>query len=634
MTIGVFSNPWWRSATQAAAIDTCEIGVTFPNAHQADLAARLQAGNACAETMRAAKPTFLLDNSGAGLQFVPGQGTNAVQPLHESAGLPLYSHFIDPLTTAFQGIGWATAWQCLQSKTWIKLIWDRAHAAELNQFGVPGISHVPMAAPDRDYCTDPLPERPPQPIVSFVGNQNTSYFSSGAQLPTNQLLTGTLATAVHGDLPSVQFYNVYYDLYKLAEPPMPDDDLQTQVQKTMAYFNAKLFYHAHLCIRNRDRFVFFLRKTLGDSFALIGTRWDTTYGLACRPPLSTDAYFQHFRDVAINVNLVNGNAETGLNMRHFEITAAGGFMLCYAQPELADHFIVGKECEVFHNEGELIDKCRYYLEHPKERIEIALAGQRRTLFTHLYSHRLATIIRLAQAQGVMPHPVKFDKGHWHDVVKAAVPTARVVLDCGANVGHTTKALRALYPDAKIFAFEPVHQVFTHLVERCRSIGATAVKKAVADHDGSTTINITASHECHSLLRFQPGNPCSPWTREVGTETVEVCTLDQWCQDNGVEPSHIDVIKLDVQGAELLALRGAKRILGTVRAVYLEVSFIPLYEGAPLLDEIDAFMSAQGFARQALYPSDQPQHWGDAVYIKAEESNHGAATVAHRDYQPA
>ena len=135
------------------------------------------------------------------------------------------------------------------------------------------------------------------------------------------------------------------------------------------------------------------KQTVGDVFDLIRNRWDAAYGLTAKPPLPTsEAYFNHFREVAINLNLVNGNAETGLNMRHFEITAAGGFMLCYDQLELQECFEVGKECAVFTSEKDLLDKIDYYLSHPDELVAVARAGQRRTLSQHLYSHRLEALL--------------------------------------------------------------------------------------------------------------------------------------------------------------------------------------------------------------------------------------------------
>jgi spore maturation protein CgeB len=163
------------------------------------------------------------------------------------------------------------------------------------------------------------------------------------------------------------------------------------------YFSARSFYNAGWCIRNRDRFVISLKRLLGDRFQLIGRNWDATYELKTEPELPTgDAYFHHFRETAINLNLINGNAETGLNMRHFEITAAGGFMPCHRQPELEKLFEVGKECVAFDNEHDLLEKIKIYRTHPAERVAIAQAGQRRTLSQHLYSHRLQELLEVTQ----------------------------------------------------------------------------------------------------------------------------------------------------------------------------------------------------------------------------------------------
>ena len=56
---------------------------------------------------------------------------------------------------------------------------------------------------------------------------------------------------------------------------------------------------------------------------------------------------------------------------------------------------------------------------------------------------------------------------------------------------------------------------------------------------------------------------------------------------------IDLLKVDVQGAELLVLRGAERTLPRVRMVFVEVSFRPLYEGAAVFEEVYALLRENG-----------------------------------------
>jgi FkbM family methyltransferase len=619
MQLGVFQHGWWKPAGGRLGHTVIDLPIATHadgNAYAADVAARREVGAAGLGILEDHRAEVLLDNGGTGLGFLTGsQGPDNLDLLHERVRIPLCSHFVDPIVTAFQGLPWPVVWQCLKSTLWVKAVWDRTQAVELQRFGVPNVVHLPMAAPEHAYRTEPIEPQNAHPLVSFVGGQNTSYFLNGASVPTAGLLPGALAHALQTDLKQASFYDAYHDLHGFGAPVSSTDDLNSQVVKTAAYFNAKLFYNAVLSLRQRDRFVIFLKRKLGDLFRLIGPRWDRAYGLACEPPLSgVQAYLNHFRETAINLNLVNGNAESGLNMRHFEITAAGGFMLCYDQPELAQSFVPGKECAVFHSEEDLLEKIHHYLARPEERAAIAMAGQNRTLSEHLFHHRLEKLLAMLRPDG-RTLPVEYSKGSLREDLPAVVSEPQVILDCGANIGQMAAAFRGLYPKAVIYSFEPVSSVFDQLKKRCAELGVYAVQKAVSDRDGRSTMHLTAGREAHSLLHFQEGNPCEQWTRVVGREEVEVCTLDRWCQENGIHPARVSILKLDLQGAELKALYGARRLLQTVQAVYVEVSFVALYKDAPLFPDIDAFLKECGYRRQAVYPSDQPHHWGDALYIK-------------------
>jgi len=617
MRIGTFNSGWWEAA--CGALSHQAVILPAPTAaeggtYAADLSIRFRGGVALAERLGRQPVDLLLDNGGAGLGFVAGaDGADDLRLAHEAAGRVLVSHLIDPVSTAFQGLDWRLLWQCLHSDTWVKAVWDRPQALELQRFGVRNVVHLPMAASNRPYEVTPVDPKQCRPIVSFVGGQNTSFFAPDRAAPTSALLAGALAHAVRADLPRLWFHDIYHDLYGLGALPTEGDDLDVRCGKALAYFNAKLFFNASLCIANRDRFVIFLSRRLGDRFQLVGAGWEKAYGLNTATPFpTTDAYLRHFRETAVNLNLVNGNAESGLNMRHFEITAAGGFMLCRRQPELEECFEIGKECAVFTDEADLLEKIEYYLAHPDERAAIALAGQRRTLAQHLYSHRLRTLLEMLQPRRA---PVELAATNFWDDLRSFVPHPDVILDCGANVGQMARAFRNAFPKADVYSFEPVSSVFDQLRGVCAEVGAHAIKKAVGDHDGPAVIHLTASPEANSLLGFQEGNPCARWTREVGEEAIEVCTLDRWCREAGIDPKRVDVIKLDVQGAELKALYGARKLLGTVKAVYLEVSFVPIYKDGPLFHEIDRFLGECGYRRHAAYPSDQPHHWGDALYIR-------------------
>jgi FkbM family methyltransferase len=79
--------------------------------------------------------------------------------------------------------------------------------------------------------------------------------------------------------------------------------------------------------------------------------------------------------------------------------------------------------------------------------------------------------------------------------------------------------------------------------------------------------------------------------------------------------HFDFVNLDIQGAELRALRGLGDRLGGVRWIYCEVNEKPLYVGAPLVEELDAYLATFGFRR---VDTQMTRHgWGDALYVHAD-----------------
>ncbi len=408
MSVSIVGSGWWEHACNArgAEYELLDPPVQPPgNPYSAGPSERVAAGARWGETLKSSPPAAILDNGGTGLAFVPDpDNENSVALMHESIGVPLLSHFIDPIVTAFQTMPWPAAWQCLHSDTWHKFVWDKPQTEELRAFGIPNVHHLPMAAADRDYDTAPLAEDDARYAVSFVGGQNTSFFYPKNNIATELLLPGTIALAVRSGMRDVCFLDIYFDLYKMAERPTADEPIESRAAKAQAYFNHKLFYNAVHCISQRDRFVIYLNRKLGSSFVLVGDKWDTAYGLPCHPQFPTsDGYLNHFRSTAVNLNFVNGNSDCGLNMRHFEITAAGGFMLCYHQDEIDDFFEVGRECDTFRTEQELLEKVRLYLEHPGKRIEIARAGQARTLSEHLYSHRLKDMLSVTPAAGDSLH---------------------------------------------------------------------------------------------------------------------------------------------------------------------------------------------------------------------------------------
>lgn len=391
------------ASVRAAGFD----GVLLPTLPDEDIhrgmERRLADGAIIEPFLRRERVDLLLDvdTSALTLSPLPGRG-GEVGLTAEICGVPHACLYIDPVTSTMNKVPWAQHWGMLERPSWVKAVWDTAHAEELQRLSIPQVLHLPMAMMDRDFDTSAPSPRTDGPVIAFMGHPATSWFRSQNPVLPRQLLPGFIAAAVNADSPGTPFHHVYHDLYGFGQPIASKDSPDVRARKSADYFNAKFVYNAWLAVRQRDRFAIFLSKHLGDRFELIGDFWDKDHGLAQKPTIRDyNELYRRMREAPICLNLVKGSLESSLILRHFEVTAVGGFLLTYWTPELPRFFEVGKECEAFRNERELLEKVRYYVAHPQERLAIAAAGQRRTLRDHLYSRRIGQLVDMLLQRGVL-----------------------------------------------------------------------------------------------------------------------------------------------------------------------------------------------------------------------------------------
>lgn len=177
----------------------------------------------------------------------------------------------------------------------------------------------------------------------------------------------------------------------------------------------------------------------------------------------------------------------------------------------------------------------------------------------------------------------------------------VALDIGAHVGTVSTRIRVVFPNCRVFAFEPASGPFSRLEERAsHDPGIIPVRLALGDRDGEVVLRETANPLLTSVLppteRTREG---SFGAAEVVQETrVPMASLETWARGAGVE--RIDLVKLDVQGFELGVLRGAGALLDTVGAVYAEAHVEPAYEGAATFSEIDLFLRGHGLVLHQIH----------------------------------
>lgn len=189
-------------------------------------------------------------------------------------------------------------------------------------------------------------------------------------------------------------------------------------------------------------------------------------------------------------------------------------------------------------------------------------------------------------------------------------TINGILDAGASDGRISKRLIRLFPSATAYLFEPnpaYQQPLEDLAKADERYKPFAY--ALSDQQGELTYYETESLGCCSLLK-----PMDRHTTKVSS--VSAVTIDAWSRSQGNPP--IELLKFDIQGGELSALKGGRTVLEeSALMVYCEVWFNCLYAEGPVFSEIDLLLREHGFELYNLY-SPKSDHndmliWANAIY---------------------
>ncbi len=179
-----------------------------------------------------------------------------------------------------------------------------------------------------------------------------------------------------------------------------------------------------------------------------------------------------------------------------------------------------------------------------------------------------------------------------------------VVDGGANIGQYAETLREHGYRGSILSIEPNPEAFRHLSARAaKTSGWRVYQAAVGEAAGEAILNVTANSFSSSLLvpRVLPFN-VEAGVVVVRQESVSIEPLDQ-ILDRFDQGQREILLKLDIQGTEAAALRGASRWLDRIAMIELELSLMSLYEGeAPRFQEMIKLVADLGFDLLAIHPN--------------------------------
>jgi FkbM family methyltransferase len=188
-----------------------------------------------------------------------------------------------------------------------------------------------------------------------------------------------------------------------------------------------------------------------------------------------------------------------------------------------------------------------------------------------------------------------------------------ILHLGANTGEEADLYDALHPEIVVwFECNPRSIPFL-LMNVGHRPGHYVIQKAVSDRDDQTLdFHITNNDASSSVLPLKEHSQVYPDVLEDKVIQVETVTVD-----TAVITNHwtgkFDFANLDLQGYELVALKGMVATLEDIKWVYTEVNYKELYKGCPLVKEITDFLGSFDFELSRI--CDTNCGWGDAIYKK-------------------
>lgn len=196
----------------------------------------------------------------------------------------------------------------------------------------------------------------------------------------------------------------------------------------------------------------------------------------------------------------------------------------------------------------------------------------------------------------------------------------VIFDVGANVGQTTQKYRKLFPRSKIYSFEPFSNVFN--TYSINTEGDKMIHKnqiALSDNIGESSFFTHKCHYTNSLLPISDKYKSENNYKLESKIKVKTDTLDNFCEKNNI--NRINILKMDVQGGEMLVLEGSKEMLSkkAIDLIYTEVEFVAIYENQPLFDDIKKYLMDYGYILYKNYNLAYDTYGvpiaGDVVFIR-------------------
>jgi len=183
-------------------------------------------------------------------------------------------------------------------------------------------------------------------------------------------------------------------------------------------------------------------------------------------------------------------------------------------------------------------------------------------------------------------------------------TPKVIFDCGANNGFVTYQFSKRFNQANIYSFEPNPAVFSILAKSNEKNTRVFVNNmGVSEHNDHLLFYKNNNTGTSSFLEpndFHKNHLARKY------EKIEVPTISiaSFCNERKIDK--IDILKLDIEGFELNALKGCVEMLKNCQIdfIYTEVNLIPTYSGQCLIEDVISFLRNLNYIPYNFYGNNE------------------------------
>lgn len=146
----------------------------------------------------------------------------------------------------------------------------------------------------------------------------------------------------------------------------------------------------------------------------------------------------------------------------------------------------------------------------------------------------------------------------------------IVFDVGAHIGDYTKKILNKIPNARIYAFEPNPSTFNILKRRIKNKNFLPVNLGIGRKNYNTKIYDYSLGKGSLHASIYRGVFQDIYNKKATAIRVKIVSLDHFCKKNKI--NHINLLKLDIEGGEYEALKGAKKLIQNKKIDIIQFEF--------------------------------------------------------------